>query len=88
MKQKEFEEQVVEFALVARQATELGKRKERLRASLLEQVKGGMIVGAGFAHNFTIASSAVGPSAFGPITVIVGLIICIVIGLTMRELKA
>jgi len=48
----------------------------------------GMIVGAGFAHNFTIASTTAGPSTFGPITVIVGLIICIVIGLTMRELKA
>ncbi|MFC1974600.1 YedE family putative selenium transporter [Chloroflexota bacterium] len=47
----------------------------------------GMIVGAGFAHNFTIASSPSGPAAFGPITVIVGLVICIVIGLTMREVK-
>jgi len=48
----------------------------------------GMLVGAGFAHNFSIASSAAGPSAFGPITVIVGLAICIVIGLTMREAVA
>jgi len=48
----------------------------------------GMIVGAGFAHNFTIASSPGGPAAFGPITVIVGLVICIIIGLTMREAKA
>ncbi len=47
----------------------------------------GMIVGAGFAHNFTIASSPAGPAAFGPLTVIVGLVICIVIGLTMREAK-
>jgi YedE family putative selenium metabolism protein len=45
----------------------------------------GMLVGAGFAHNFSIASSAAGPSAFGPITVIVGLVICVIIGLTMRE---
>ena len=48
----------------------------------------GMIVGAGFAHNFSIASSPSGVGAFGPITVIVGLVICMVIGLTMREVKA
>jgi len=48
----------------------------------------GMIVGAGFAHNFTIASSTKGPSVFGPITVIVGIIVCIIIGLVMRELKS
>lgn len=46
---------------------------------------GGMLVGAGFAHNFSIASSPAGPAAFGPITVIVGLVICVIIGLTMRE---
>jgi YedE family putative selenium metabolism protein len=47
----------------------------------------GMVVGAGFAHNFTMASSPSGPAAFGPITVIVGLVICIIIGLTMREAR-
>jgi YedE family putative selenium metabolism protein len=47
----------------------------------------GMVVGAGFAHNFTMASSPSGPAAFGPIAVIVGLVICIIIGLTMREVK-
>jgi len=47
----------------------------------------GMIVGAGFAHNFTIASSTAGPGAFGSITVLVGLAVCIVLGLTMREVK-
>ncbi|HSW59121.1 MAG TPA: YedE family putative selenium transporter, partial [Dehalococcoidales bacterium] len=47
----------------------------------------GMIVGAGLAHGFSIASSAAGPSAFGPITVVVGIVICVIIGLTMRELK-
>jgi YedE family putative selenium metabolism protein len=47
----------------------------------------GMVVGAGFAHNFSMASSPSGPAAFGPITVIVGLVICIIIGLTMREVK-
>ena len=47
----------------------------------------GMIVGAGFAHNFSMASSPAGPAAFGPISVIVGLVVCIVIGLTMREVR-
>ncbi len=47
----------------------------------------GMIVGAGFAHNYTIASSPAGVSAFGPIAVAVGLVLCVVIGLTMREVK-
>ncbi len=46
----------------------------------------GMIVGAGFAHNFSLASSAAGPSAFGPAAVIVGLIVCAAIGLTFREI--
>lgn len=45
----------------------------------------GMIVGAGFAHNFNLASSATGPSAFGPAAVIVGLIVCVAIGLAFRE---
>ena len=45
----------------------------------------GMIVGAGFAHILQLASSAAGPGAFGPITVIIGLVVCIIIGLTMRE---
>jgi len=45
----------------------------------------GMIVGAGFAHNFNLASSPAGPGPFGPAAVIVGLIVCIAIGLTMRE---
>ncbi len=45
----------------------------------------GMIVGAGFAHNFNLASSPNGPSPYGPVAVIIGLVICVVIGLTMRE---
>jgi uncharacterized protein len=45
----------------------------------------GMIAGAGFAHNFTLASSAKGPGAFGPAAVIVGLIFCFFFGLAMRE---
>lgn len=45
----------------------------------------GMIVGAGFAHNFGFASSPNGPGPFGPAIVIIGLIVCAVIGLTFRE---
>jgi uncharacterized protein len=45
----------------------------------------GMIVGAGFAHNFNLASSPAGPSIYGPAAVLVGLAFCIVLGLTMRE---
>ena len=45
----------------------------------------GMIVGAGFAHNFNLASSPAGPGLFGPAAVIIGLVVCIVIGLTFRE---
>ena len=48
----------------------------------------GMIVGAAFAHNFNLASSAAGPSPYGPAAVILGLIVCVVIGLTMRERTA
>lgn len=45
----------------------------------------GMLVGAGFAHNFNTASSPTGPAPYGPIAVVVGLIVCLIIGLTMRE---
>lgn len=45
----------------------------------------GMIVGAGFSHNFNMASSPAGPASFGPVGVIVGLVFCVIIGLTMRE---
>lgn len=45
----------------------------------------GMIVGAGFSHNFGLASSPAGPGPWGPAGVIVGLIVCVVIGLTMRQ---
>jgi len=48
---------------------------------------GGMIVGAGFAHNFSIASSPAGVATFGPLAVIAGIVICLIIGLTMREAK-
>jgi len=45
----------------------------------------GMIVGAGIAHNFSIASSAKGVGAFGPAAVIIGIIFCLIIGFAMRE---
>jgi YedE family putative selenium metabolism protein len=45
----------------------------------------GMIVGAGVAHNFNLASSAAGPSPYGPAAVIIGLIVCVALGLSMRE---
>jgi hypothetical protein len=48
----------------------------------------GMFVGTAFAHNFTIASSSTGTGAFGPAAVLVGLVVCAIIGLTMREVRA
>ena len=48
----------------------------------------GMIFGAGFAHNFNLASSGAGPSIYGPAAVIFGIVACAVIGLTMRERSA
>jgi len=48
----------------------------------------GMLVGAGFAHTFGIASSATGTGPQGPQAVIAGLVVCALIGLTMRESRA
>jgi len=45
----------------------------------------GMIAGAGFAHNFATASSPKGPAPWGPAFVIIGLIVCIIIGFSMRK---
>lgn len=55
----------------------------------------GMIVGAGFAHNFALAAvpdrlneaSLIvgGPGTYGQIAVIVGLVVCVFIGFSMRE---
>jgi len=45
----------------------------------------GMLVGAGFAHNFSMASSGAGPGAFGPPATVVGIIFCLAIGFLMRE---
>jgi YedE family putative selenium metabolism protein len=48
----------------------------------------GMLVGGGFAHVFSIASSPSGAGTFGAATVIAGLVICITLGLTMRDAVA
>lgn len=45
----------------------------------------GMIAGAAFAHNFAMASTPKGPGLWGPYTVIVGLIICIIMGFSMKR---
>ncbi len=45
----------------------------------------GLIAGAAFAHNFLLASSAKGPSEFGPVAVIIGLVFCAVVGILMRD---
>lgn len=47
----------------------------------------GMIIGAGVAHTYSMASSAAGVGANGPAIVIIGLVILSVIGLTMRETR-
>jgi YedE family putative selenium metabolism protein len=45
----------------------------------------GMIVGAGFAHNFGLASSPDGIGPYGIPAVIIGLLTCLLIGFTMRK---
>ncbi|GAU07662.1 YedE family putative selenium transporter [Desulfoplanes formicivorans] len=48
----------------------------------------GMIVGAGFAHNFGLASSPKGVGPHGIAAVIIGLIVCLGIGWFMRKQRA
>ena len=48
----------------------------------------GMIVGAAFSHNFGLASSPKGVGPHGIAAVIVGLLVCLFFGLTMREKAA
>jgi len=48
----------------------------------------GMIVGAGFAHNFGLASSPKGVGAHGIAAVIIGLLVCLFIGFTMKKKRA
>ncbi|MBW2604674.1 MAG: YedE-related selenium metabolism membrane protein [Deltaproteobacteria bacterium] len=45
----------------------------------------GMIAGAGFAHNFGLASSPKGVGPHGIVAVIIGLLVCLFIGFTMRK---
>jgi len=45
----------------------------------------GMLVGAGFAHNFGLASSPKGVGPHGIAAVIIGLLLCLFIGFTMRK---
>ncbi len=45
----------------------------------------GMIVGAAFSHNFGLASSPAGVGPHGIAAVIVGLVVCVFIGMTMRK---
>ncbi|NUM36907.1 MAG: YedE-related selenium metabolism membrane protein [Candidatus Brocadiae bacterium] len=45
----------------------------------------GMLVGAGFAHNFSLASSPKGIGAFAPHAVIIGICFCLILGFTMRS---
>jgi YedE family putative selenium metabolism protein len=48
----------------------------------------GMIVGAAFSHNFGLASSPKGVGPHGIAAVIIGLIVCLFFGFTMREKTA
>ena len=45
----------------------------------------GMIVGAAFAHNFGLASSADGVGPYGIAAVVIGFLTCLFIGFTMRK---
>ncbi len=45
----------------------------------------GMIVGAAFAHNFQLASSPQGVGQYGIAATIIGLLVCLGIGFTMRQ---
>jgi hypothetical protein len=45
----------------------------------------GMIVGAGFSHNFGLASSPKGVGPYGIAAVIIGMLVCLFIGFTMRK---
>jgi hypothetical protein len=44
-----------------------------------------MIVGAGFAHNFGLASSPSGVGPYGIPAVVIGLLACLFIGFSMRK---
>ncbi len=44
----------------------------------------GMLVGAGFAHNFSLASSGAGVTAYGTTATIIGMVFCLGVGLLFR----
>jgi hypothetical protein len=48
----------------------------------------GMIVGAAFSHNFGLASSPKGVGPHGIAAVVIGLLVCLFIGFTMRKKSA
>ena len=48
----------------------------------------GLLVGAAFAHNFSLASSATGIGAFGIPATIVGLVFCLLVGFAFRNRMA
>ncbi|HZJ84978.1 MAG TPA: YedE family putative selenium transporter, partial [Syntrophomonadaceae bacterium] len=45
----------------------------------------GMVVGAAFAHNFGLASSGAGVTSGGIIALVIGFVVCLLIGFSMRE---
>ena len=45
----------------------------------------GMLVGAAFAHNFSLASSATGIGAFGIPATITGLVFCLIVGFAFKH---
>lgn len=45
----------------------------------------GLLTGTALAHNFNLASSPAGPSPYGPAAVLIGLGVCMILGLTLRE---
>ena len=45
----------------------------------------GMLVGAGFAHNMSLASSAAGAGPYGPAAVVAGLVFCLALGYFLRH---
>lgn len=47
----------------------------------------GMVVGGGIAHTFSTAASTAGPGPYTSLAVLVGLAFCLILGLTMKELR-
>lgn len=45
----------------------------------------GLLTGTALAHNFNLASSAAGPSPYGPAAVIIGLVVVVILGFTLRD---